>query len=130
MVIKINTVKAGTPVEIGELHFIFDTSDNALQKLEVAAENFVADMAKIKGNDLEAVKEVLKNGYDLILGEGAFEQIYQQTPSVTQCVNILEELCNSLTADLQTAGNKNTQQAKVEHYLNQKKQKKQKKRKK
>lgn len=129
MVIKINTTQAGIPVEIGELKFTFDTSDDGLAKLAEAAETFTEDLSKIKGNDIKATKKALKRGFEFLLGPSSFDQIYEQTSSVLQCINILEELCYSLTAELQETGNKFTQQEKAEHYLKQK-QKKQKKRKK
>lgn len=131
MVIKINTTKAGIPVEIGELKFTFDTSDDALTRLAETGETFMDDLSKIKGNDLEATKEALRRGFDFLLGPSSFDQIYKQTPSAIQCIKILEQLYISLTVELEAAGNKYTQQEKAEHYLKQKqKQKKQKKSKK
>ena len=126
MVIKINTKQVGIPVEIGELKFTFDTSDNALEKLVGTAESFLSELAEIEGNDLKGAKKALQRGFDFLLGANAFEQIYEQTPSVLRCVEILEELVQSLTNELQNK-NISTQQQKAEQYLNHKKKKKHKK---
>lgn len=130
MVIKINTTQAGIPVEIGELKFTFDTSDDALMKLTSVVHTISDDFSNIEGENLEAAKEALKKGYDLLLGEGTFEQVYAQSGSTMQCISILERLCLSLTNELKRMGSPTTQQAKAEQYLARKKAKKQKKSKK
>lgn len=126
MVIKINTTKIGIPVEIGELKFTFDTSDNGLEKLVATADTFLSELAEIEGNDLKGAKKALQRGFDFLLGANAFDQIYEQTPSILRCVEILEELVQSLTYELKNT-NISTQQQKAEQYLSLKKKKKHKK---
>lgn len=126
MVIKINTKQVGIPVEIGELKFTFDTSDNALEKLVGTAESFLSELSQIDGNDVKSAKKALQRGFDFLLGENAFEQIYEQTSSILKCAEILEELVQSLTNELQKK-NISTQQQKAEQYLSHKKKKKHKK---
>ncbi|TMZ64705.1 hypothetical protein EMG21_29245, partial [Klebsiella pneumoniae] len=80
MAIKIQTEKPEIPVEIGNLRFSFDVSDESIKKfrkeaLEVQKEFHSITVSEDDDEALEQAKSVLKRGFELILGEGAFEKI-------------------------------------------------------
>lgn len=53
---------------------------------------------------LDRVKEVLRKGFDLILGEGAFDKLYDMTPSVVVLMKYFEQLAAGLTDELNAIG--------------------------
>src|SRR5690554_4275921 len=79
MAIRIEEKKTEIPVEIGELKFAFKVTDNAVldfRKNGLAVVDELKNL-QIKPDEedetaLEKVKEVLRKGFDTILGEGAF----------------------------------------------------------
>lgn len=124
MVIKIETRKTGIPVQIGELEFTFDTSDKAVEGLSQKHETVVKKITSIKDGDNDGVKKALKEGFDLLLGAGAFEQIYAQTPSTIECIKYLYALLEAITAEFAAINPIASQQAKAQHYLQGKKKRK------
>lgn len=122
MAIIINTKKTGIPVRIGELDFTVDTTDKGLEQLVESYKEIVKEMEKFDGDGIGDAKELLTKGFDLFLGGGSFEKIYEQTSSVTECANYLEALVLGVTEELQEI-NKATQREKVDKYLKHKKKK-------
>lgn len=120
MAIKIETRKIGIPVQIGELEFTFDTSDSAIESLAKKHEIIVEKIGAIKSGDDDGAKNVLREGFDLLLGAGAFDKIYSQTPSAIECIKYLYALLEGITNELKMINPINTQQARVEQYLNHK----------
>lgn len=126
MVIKIQTKSTAVPIEIGELQFSFETNDDSLKRL-IDGHSIVTDkLDAIKDGDVDGIKEALKEGFDFILGKGAFKQIYKQTNSVLECGNILFQLVQSLTEELKVSNTDVTQQQLAQNYLKAKKPKKKK----
>lgn len=123
MVIKIQTQQTGIPVEIGELTFTFDTSDESIKNLREAGNIFTKEIEKIKEDDEDAVLEITKKGYDLLLGEGAFEKLYKETPSLIQLIKIFYQLTESINQELSSIGKVVTQQDKAQQYIKAKKNK-------
>lgn len=94
--ININVVKkVGIPVKIGELEFDIDMSDERLEELATKHEEIVVMFSGIGDSSKEA-KKALKKGFNLFLGKGSFKKIYEQTPSLIGCANILVELLELL----------------------------------
>lgn len=121
MVIKIETRKTGIPVHIGELEFTFDTSDEAIHSLLQKHEKVVEKITSIKEGDDEGAKKALKEGFDLLLGAGAFKQIYTQSPSTIECIKYLYALLEGITTEFAVMNPAASQQAKIENYLKHKK---------
>lgn len=122
MAIKIQTQQTGIPIEIGPLKFTFDTSDENIKKFFKKA----AELEKLENKeniiDLDSLKEDIKLGFDVILGEGAFEQIYNLTPSVIACRTYLEQIAEGIVEELQKRNAAKTE--KYNHYLNKKRKRK------
>lgn len=120
MVIKIQTKQTGIPVEIGELKFTFDTSDESIKNYYDAGQKTLKEMQNVEDDDLDAAKEILEKGYDLILGKGAFKQIYKQTPSLIEVTQYFMQLAEGIQEKLSGIGKGISQQDKAQQYLNRK----------
>jgi len=127
MAIRIEEKKAEIPVEIGELKFSFKVTDDAVLDFR---KNSLAVMEELKGLQikpdeedetiLEKVKEVLQKGFDTILGEGAFEKIYDMTPSVFLLMRYFEQLAAGLAEELKNMGALEVLNQRAENYLRKK----------
>jgi len=120
MVIKIQTKQTGIPVELGELKFTFDTSDESIKSFHDAAQTTLKEMENFKDDDMDAAKKILKKGYDLMLGKGAFEQIYEQTPSLIEVTQYFVQLAEGIENELSNLGKGSSQQDKAQQYLRRK----------
>jgi len=125
--IRIEEKKAEIPVEIGELKFSFKVTDDAVLDFR---KNSLAVMEDLKGLQIkpdeedetimEKVKEVLQKGFDTILGEGAFEKIYDMTPSVFLLMRYFEQLAAGLAEELKNMGALEVLNQRAENYLRKK----------
>jgi len=126
MAIKIQTKKPEIPVEIGELKFTFDVSDESIQSFREEALRIQKEFHEI-GHDvddekaLEQAKAVLKKGFDMMLGEGAFEKIYKLSPSVMICAQYFAQIVQGIEVELQNMGFSESQQEIAQKYIRKKK---------
>src|SRR5690606_31497970 len=106
--------------------FIFDASDESIKKLREEAfkvqEEFHSIGADVDDDTaLEKAKKVLKRGFNLMLGEDAFEKIYDLSPSVMACMQYFVQLVEGLEQELQNMGLSETQEDLAKKYLQKKK---------
>lgn len=123
-IIKIQTQETHIPIEFGKLKFKFDTSDESIQSFYKEGEKTKKEMEALEiteGEEIETLKEVLRKGYDTFLGDGAFEKIYKQTPSIIQLTNLFIQLSESISEKIDEMGLTESQQTKVDKYLANKK---------
>lgn len=123
-VIKIQTETPAIPVEIGELKFDFDTSDESIKRFHEGLEQMQKELSEldIAGlGELEASKQALRTGYDFMLGEGTFDKIYEQTPSVISCMKYFQQLSTGIKEHLDEVGLVETQAEKAKKYVSSKK---------
>lgn len=107
--IKIQEQKPEIPVEIGALEFSFSVTDESVLRFRRNAVKIQQELEKVEietdeEKALEQAKKALKKGFDLILGDGAFEKIYEMTPSVPFLMNYFEQLSGGLHQELQNIG--------------------------
>ena len=126
MTIKIQTKKTVIPVEIGKLNFEFDVSDDSVVEFRKNAKQLYKELdglgeVKEEEKALELSKETLQKGFDLILGEGAFKKIYEQTPSVIFLLDYIAELSQGIEKELRGLGFSDTKEEKKKKYLKNKK---------
>ena len=83
MTIKIQTERTDIPVEIGDLKFSFDTSDESILEFRKRGEEVAEELKNIEINEddeedeiIKRAKEILQTGFEIMLGKGAFEKIY------------------------------------------------------
>ncbi|MCK0473779.1 hypothetical protein [Halalkalibacter sp. APA_J-10(15)] len=123
MAIKIETQKTEIPVVIGKLEFTVDASDESSLRLRDAHKNLLDEIEAMKAKDsnyeadFEQTKEVLKKSYDIILGDGAFDKLYEQTASIHLLSKYFMDLANSLTEELSHFGVDQSQKAKLKKYM-------------
>ena len=118
--IKIQLETPAIPVEIGKLKFEFDTSDESILGFRETSLSFRDELDNVEfteGNELEKAKDILRRGFDLMLGEGAFEKIYKQTPSLLSVTKYFVLLTQSITEQLNKMGLSETQQQKAQKYV-------------
>ena len=127
MAIRIEEKKTEIPVEIGELKFAFKVTDNAVLDFRKNGLAMVDELKnlQIKPDEedetaLEKVKEVLRKGFDTILGEGAFEKVYGMTPSVFLLMRYFEQLATGLADELKNMGALEVLNQRAENYLQKK----------
>lgn len=127
MAIKIQTKQTGIPVEIGELNFVFDTSDESikrfnkeigviqkkLKKIDTSKEDTEENVNRM----FEEAKNYLEEGFNLTLGTGAFDKIYEQTPSVIYLVDYFIKLAEGIEEELSALGVAESQQELGKKYL-------------
>jgi len=119
-IIKIQIETAAIPVEIGKLKFEFDTSDESILDFRKTAFTFKDELENVdvtEGDEYEGAKDILRRGFDLMLGEGSFKKIYEQTPSVILVAKYFVQLTESITERLNKMGLSETQQQKAQKYI-------------
>lgn len=113
-------------MEIGELKFTFDVSDESIKNFREEALRIQKEFHEI-GPDvddekaLEQAKAVLKKGFDMMLGEGAFEKIYELSPSVMICAQYFAQIVQGIEVELQNMGFSESQQEIAQKYIRKKK---------
>lgn len=126
MAIKIQTEKTSIPIELGDLEFEFDVTDESIVKFRKDAENIQKELLDIEVNEdddkaLEQTKDVLRRGYELMLGKGSFEKVYKLSPSVMICMRYLEQIVEGIRTELEKMGFSETQKEKAQKYIQKKK---------
>jgi len=128
MAIKINLESTKIPVEIGDLKFEFDASDKNRKYLEKKAKEIGKKEERLTSLDFEKLtdeesekaemeaNDLIKESFNYILGEGAFEKIYEQTPSIIFLTDYLVQLINGI----ENVMNEKTKNTKKEFFRNKK----------
>ncbi len=125
MAIKIEEKKPEIPVEIGELRFAFQVTDESILEfrkngLQIQKELEQLEIDEDNEENIEMVKDILKRGFDLILGDGAFEKIYEMTPSVVFLMDYFVQLSNGIADELEKLGAHDALKKRAEKYLRKK----------
>src|SRR5699024_11184646 len=88
MTIKIQTERTDIPVEIGDLKFSFDTSDESILEFRKKGEEVVEELKNIEINEddeedeiIKRAKEILQTGFEIMLGKATDENIYKKSRS-------------------------------------------------
>ena len=106
MAIKIEKKQTEIPIEIGDLKFAFDVTDESIQRFRENAIKIQQELETIDDEEenMENAKAILGKGFDVILGDGAFEKVYQMTPSIPYLLNYFIQLVNGLSDELSALG--------------------------
>lgn len=126
MAITIQTQKPEIPVEIGDLKFSFDVSDESIKKIREEAIKVQKELENLAISDnedkaLEQAKEVLKRGFEVMLGKDSFEKIYEISPSVIVCMDYFIQLAGGIEEELRNMGFSKSQQELAKKYIQSKK---------
>lgn len=128
--VKISINKNTIPVTIGELEFEYFLSDENVvrfEKISSESEKTLLEVLKSFQDKKISESEMVEKAnaeltvlFDLFLGEGAYEKIYKQTPSVATNAEIFMELIVGIREEndkLEEEKDKR-RQAKIEEYKN------------
>lgn len=123
MAIKIQTQQTFIPIELGELEFKFDLTDESISNFRKEAVKVQKELEKLSDDEdaHEQAKNILNRGFDLMLGEGSFEQIYNLTPSVLVLIDYFAAVITGISDEIDKRGHTVSQRDKVEKYLKNKK---------
>lgn len=132
--IRIQTEEVFIPVEIGEVELKFMVDDESLNRLDGATEIFEKKGKEIdekvkagklsKEKEFEATKGFVKESYDYLLGEGAFDAVYEQTPALQSVVKYFIDIGEGLSEELKARGIDSKQSEKMKKYIGDNKEKK------
>lgn len=118
-VIRIDTGSTAILVKFGNIDFEFQVDDESIEQFRTKAGEIADKLEKVKpeGKELQETKTILKQGYDTYLGDGAFDQIYKQTPSVIKLTEYFVALSDAIASKLQLEGLAQDQETKAAKYL-------------
>lgn len=116
MKIIINT-ETKKPVEIGELLFEVDFSDEALERYQLEGKKIIEKLSAISSNDYKELKFALEEVIDFFLEPGSFKKIYTKYPSVLTCGDIATQLMVNVGEELSERGKSLGNSEKVKNYL-------------
>ena len=127
MAIKIEEKKPEIPVEIGPLKFTFVVTDESVLKFRKNGAKIQRELEKVElvedddEKALEQTRDILRRGFDLFLGDGAFEKIYNLTPSIPFLLEYFAQLSEGLHAEIEALGANEAVRKRAEKYIKKKK---------
>lgn len=122
MAIRIEEQKPEIPVEIGELKFTFKVTDEAVLNFRKESLRLKEELEKIQEaeedeTNVEKVRELLRQGFDAFLGEGAFEKIYEMSPSVVVVSRYFAQLVLGISEEIERMGADKALERRAKKYL-------------
>jgi|SRR5690625_5133853 len=120
MSIKIQAKKAHIPIEIGDVTLEFDMSDENIERLYNTHEEMAKKFDNVESNNPEKAREILKEAFDYILGDGAFEKVYALSGSIITTTEYFEAIMNGIRDEVQKRTGQASQE-KLQKYLQNKK---------
>ena len=122
MAIRIEEQKPEIPVEIGKLKFTFKVTDEAVLNFRKESLRLKEELEKIQAaeedeTNVEKVRELLRQGFDAFLGEGAFEKIYEMSPSVMVVSRYFTQLVLGISDAIERMGADKALEKRAKKYL-------------
>ena len=122
MAIRIEEQKPEIPVEIGDLKFTFKVTDEAVLNFRKESLRLKEELEKIQAaeedeTNVEKVRELLRQGFDAFLGEGAFEKIYEMSPSVMVISRYFAQLVLGISDEIERMGADKALEKRAKKYL-------------
>ena len=129
MAIKIQTKQTSIPVVLGDLTFHFDVTDESLANFRKNAEEVKKELEEgLKDIDesneekaMEQIKDILRRGYSVVLGEDSFDKIYEMSPSVFVVMEYFVQIIEGIEEEIRNLGHNPSAQEKAKKYLQKKK---------
>ena len=122
MAIRIEEQKPEIPVEIGKLKFTFKVTDEAVLNFRKESLRLKEELEKIQAaeedeTNVEKVRDLLRQGFDAFLGEGAFEKIYEMSPSVMVISRYFTQLVLGISDEIERMGADKALEKRAKKYL-------------
>ncbi|MEG0286021.1 MAG: hypothetical protein RR494_08145 [Vagococcus sp.] len=99
----IDVERTGFPIKIGKNEFFFDASVEGISKYQ---ENYLTALEEVKKLELsndaseeEVLKqrvEVFRQSYDIILGKGSFDKVYEEINDIIALEKIFHKVVNGI----------------------------------
>lgn len=123
MGLKFDLKRSGFPIEVAGVEFFFGTSTEELRVFFIRQQEYEAKRREIEKRATELVKsteldendpkyvvemqkeldkatnftkELATNDYDSLLGEGAFEKIYEAFPDLDKLANVFDDIAEAV----------------------------------
>jgi len=103
MAIKVNLESIKIPVEIGDLKYEIDVTDDKYEGFIKNFNIFLSKIEKLDENDAENVvllKTMVKAVYDELLGLSAFDEVYAKMPNIAFVSNVLINVVTQLMEEM------------------------------
>ena len=103
MAIKINLESTKIPVEIGDLNFEINVTDEKFDTFSKHFQDFLNNVQALdeqNEEDQNKLKPLVKSIHDELLGLGSFELVYEKVPNVTFVAGILIKIVSQLTEEM------------------------------
>lgn len=106
--LEIKVERTGFPIVLAGHEFFFDSSPEHLIEVQKNYKEFekgvesieVTDEDDIDSLDLESYKDLLGKGYDVMLGEGTFDKLYDEIPDINAWLNAFFDLYSGIAEQL------------------------------
>lgn len=123
MAIKIKKQETFIPIEVGDVKLKFDYNDNSLTEVRTELLKTQKKIGRIEGDEMdekavEDAKEILTEAMDAMFGEGAFEKLYEMTPSIIVVLEYFSLMVDGITEELRKKGLETDIEQRQNKYLN------------
>lgn len=95
MAVKFNLYSTKIPVEIGNMSFELDISDEKYDEFSTVFNKYLDEVSELRAEDIEdldLIKEKQRSVFTTLLGEGAFDAIYAMSPSIVSTTRTLTDI--------------------------------------
>lgn len=113
--LDIKVERTGFPVQLAGMEFFFDCSSEHIAEYEVGYQALLAklkDEADNEDADLSQLKSLLGDAYDLLLGDGSFDKLYDMIPDIIAWKNALQDLSVGIYENVELYKKEQQQRAK------------------
>ena len=103
MVVKFELFSAKIPIEIGNMKFELDVSDEKYDAFTIVFNKYLDELTELtvqESEDLNIIKEKQRLVFTTLLGEGAFDAIYAMSPSIVSTTRVLNDVVNYMEQEV------------------------------
>ena len=103
MAIIISLESTVIPVQIGDLKFKIDVTDEKYEKIVERFNSFLVEIEALdeeKSEDIAKLKGIVEEMYEELLGEGAYEKIHAKMPNISFVTGVLANLVTQLIEEV------------------------------
>lgn len=83
----------------------FDKTDKSIDDVLSKMQSLKSDLESKQHDSRDAVKEVLRDAYNTLLGKDAFEKVYQISPSIETLAVYFVEICLGIKDEMMSEQN-------------------------
>lgn len=100
--LNINVERTGFPVSLAGQDFFFDCSAEHIEEYEMKYVEVEKKLNELEDDgDIQSKKDALGLGYDVMLGNGAFEKLYKEIPDLIAWTNAFFDLAAGIAKNIE-----------------------------